>query len=174
MAHPEEYQYLFKIKSMFRDYFCFKNVVDIGSLDVNGNNRILFEYCKYVGVDIVAGNNVDVVMPGHKFKPASLVDTVISTECFEHDPYFEDTLLNMYDMLKPKGLLIFTCATTGRAPHGPGPIVNGEMYYKNITPEDIFRVLDPEKKFDTYAIECEIKSPTLSDIRFYGRKNNVG
>ena len=37
-----------------------ESVLDIGSLDVNGNPRSLFD-CEYRGIDIVDGKNVDVV-----------------------------------------------------------------------------------------------------------------
>jgi hypothetical protein len=32
---------------------------------VNGNNRSLFEKCDYVGLDVIEGNNVDIVCVAH-------------------------------------------------------------------------------------------------------------
>ena len=34
-------------------------------IDVNGNNRSLFEKCDYVGLDVIEGNNVDIVCVAH-------------------------------------------------------------------------------------------------------------
>ena len=171
MAHPEQYLFFNKVKCLHSDYFRFKTVADIGSLDVNGNLRWLFEYCNYTGIDIFAGNNVDIVMPGHRYKPQAPLDAIISAECFEHDPYFKDTLQNMYSILRAGGLMAFTCATTGRSEHGPGPEIDGRMYYRNITVEDVYNTLKPQESFSSYSIETEIKSPILSDIRFWGIKN---
>lgn len=41
-------------------------------------------------------------------------DTIISTECFEHDPEYSESLNKIYKMLKPDGLFCFTCASTNR------------------------------------------------------------
>lgn len=72
-------------------------------------------------------------------------DTITSTECFEHDPEYKDSLLKIIEMLKPDGLFFFTCASTGRPEHGTrrttpnhsygtiGKIEDMEDYYKNLT-----------------------------------------
>ena len=91
--------------------------MDIGSLDINGNTRFLFEDFEYTGVDIGEGPNVDVVSKGHEFK-SERFDIVISTECFEHDMYYKETLKNCVKLCKAGGMFIFTCASTGRAEHG--------------------------------------------------------
>ena len=62
-----------------------KLVLDIGSLDINGNNQYLFEDCQYTGIDVGVGKNVDIVSKAHELKmPSGTYDTIISTECFEH------------------------------------------------------------------------------------------
>jgi hypothetical protein len=53
---------------MFLQYFIDKCVLDVGSLDINGNNRYLFDNCEYTGLDIGEGPNVDIVMPIHEYK----------------------------------------------------------------------------------------------------------
>jgi cyclopropane fatty-acyl-phospholipid synthase-like methyltransferase len=45
-------------------------------------------------------------------------DTIISSECFEHDPEYKESFIKIYNMLKPDGLFCFTCASTGRNEHG--------------------------------------------------------
>ena len=68
MAHPEQRTFMTYVKEKFPEKFINCRVLDIGSLDINGNNRYLFTDYKYIGVDIGAGNNVDVVCRGHEFK----------------------------------------------------------------------------------------------------------
>jgi hypothetical protein len=36
----------------------------------------------------------------------------------EHNKYRKESLQNMYDLLEDRGVLVLTCATTGRAEHG--------------------------------------------------------
>ena len=118
MAHKEQIDFFVKVKNKFPDVFKNCDVLDIGSLDINGNNRYLFENYTYTGVDIGPGNNVDVISKGHEFKPDKKYDIVISSECFEHDMYYKKTILNCIELTKQGGLFTFTCATTGRPEHG--------------------------------------------------------
>ncbi|MGI6093640.1 MAG: methyltransferase domain-containing protein [Negativicutes bacterium] len=182
MAHQEQIEYCLKIKKKYPEYFQKKLVLDVGSLDINGNNHYLFEDCLYLGVDVAEGRNVDIVCLGSELKlPDATFDTIISTECFEHDRYYPETLKNIYRMLKPGGLFIFTCATTGRAEHGtrrssPGDaplLVNYEDwqdYYKNINESDIREVLDLDGLFSEYGFEVNNMS---HDLYFYGIKVNA-
>lgn len=153
-------------------------VLDIGSLDVNGNNRYLFSDYEYTGVDLAAGDNVDVVSKGHEFKAGHKFDVVISTECFEHDKMWRETIKNCLDHLKDGGLFIFTCATTGRPEHGTArsgthwaspftSITWGEEYYQNLTEADIRTLFDPEAIFSEYKFSTNEAS---KDLYFYGIK----
>ena len=67
MAHPEQKVWCNYVKQKRPEFFKNVHVCDIGSLDINCNNRYLFEDYKYVGVDICTGRNVDVVMKAHEF-----------------------------------------------------------------------------------------------------------
>jgi len=119
MAHIEQQQFCLKMKSKFPNYFVNKKVLDIGSLDVNGNNRFLFENCEYFGLDVGEGKNVDIVCPGHLYDaPSEYFDIIISTEVFEHDLYYRETISNIMRMLKPGGIFMFTCASGQRPEHG--------------------------------------------------------
>lgn len=132
-----------RIRDSFPDHFKNKRVLDVGSMNINGDNRYLFTDCEYTGLDIGEGRNVDVVMPVHIF--TGDYDTVISTEMLEHDVHWRESLLAM---LKLAGeFLIFTCAGPGRAEHGTtrtspddSPFTND--YYRNISPYDIKTVID--------------------------------
>lgn len=182
MAHKEQFDFCRKIKAKFPQYFKNKIVVDIGCLDINGNNNYLFDNCLYMGVDVGVGKNVDFVSKGHEFLlPDESVDVIISTECFEHDMYYDKTLKNIYRMLKPGGFLIFSCATTGRPEHGTrrttpkdAPLLidegNWSDYYKNLTPLDIQAVFDLESCFSDYFFNI---STTHYDLYFYGIKSGA-
>ena len=158
--HLEVMRFVEETKNALPQYFNNARVLEIGSRTIElpyqpEENLIItqplikpyFQNCEYIGVDISEGHNVDVVCKGHEFKSDELFDTIISCECFEHDPFWELTIQNMIDHLKWNGLLIFTCASTGRSEHGtqrsdpnasPATVeIEGwQDYYKNLTKED--------------------------------------
>lgn len=47
MAHKAQITYCNQIKQLYPEYFIGKNVLDVGSMDINGNNRYLFTDCNY-------------------------------------------------------------------------------------------------------------------------------
>src|SRR5664279_730454 len=102
------------VKQRHPEYFTGKDVLDCGSLDINGNNRYLFSGGTYLGIDICEGKNVDVVTPVHLFEPGRSYDVVISTEMLEHDSNCILSLQNMFFHTNYGGLLIFTAAGTNR------------------------------------------------------------
>lgn len=176
MAHTEQIEYCTSIKEMMPQYFNNVRVLDIGSLDINGNNRYLFTDSEYIGIDIGEGNNVDEVCEGHLYKSKKKFDVVISTECFEHDKHYADTIRNIITkLLKPGGLFLFTCATVGRPEHGTtrtsksdSPFTND--YYKNLTVQDIKAVADFDKEFFNHEFKARLTWP--QDLYFYGIKAN--
>jgi SAM-dependent methyltransferase len=164
--HIQAKNFTIFVKSILPNYFINKKVLDVGSGDINGNNRFLFENCDYQGNDVVPANNVTIVSKTKDlpFEDNSF-DTIISTECFEHDPEYKYSLLKIYKMLKPDGLFAFTCASTGRPEHGTrrtspydsygtrGNIHDMVDYYKNLTEFDLNYVLNLNELFsswDTY------------------------
>ena len=179
MAHKEQQQFFLRVKRKYPQYFKDVFVLDIGSLDINGNNHFLFENHQYWGVDIAPGRNVNVVSKGHEFKSNNRFDVVMSSECFEHDMYYYKTILNCLLHLKSGGLFMFSCASTGRAEHGTlrsnpedAPLLSEvdtewANYYKNLTQEDILKVFNPEFVFSEYLFEY---NPVSCDLYFYGIK----
>jgi hypothetical protein len=118
-----------------------RSVTEFGSLNVNGTVRDLFDADSYVGIDIGPGPGVDVVCRAHTYQGPQ-TDCVISCEMLEHDEYWQQSLRAMCDHLSPGGLLIMTCATTGRAEHGtrkrrPGSAPFVGNYYRNLTQSDV-------------------------------------
>jgi len=179
MAHPEQKEFVEKVKNRYPDMFNKKKVVDFGSLDINGSNKEHFTDCEYTGVDIGEGKNVDVISKCHEFESSDLFDVVITTEMLEHDMYWEKSLKKMVELLKKKGLLLITCATTGRPSHGhstadpdsspfTSAIPKWGTYYKNLTEEDIAPFLNPSENFLEFehSVNEEHK-----DYQFWGIKN---
>lgn len=79
----------------------------------------LFDECQYEGNDVIQAPNVTIVSKTGALPFAdNTFDTIISTECFEHDPEYIASWKKAYAMLKPGGLFCFTCASTNRAEHG--------------------------------------------------------
>lgn len=179
MSHKEQREYCEKIRDLYPQYFAGVDVLDCGSLDINGNNRYLFTNNSYIGIDVGEGENVNVVTPIHKYDaPYESFDFIISTECFEHDQHYKESLLNICGMLKSGGMFLFTCATTGRAEHGTkrtspedAPLLSGEWgdYYKNLTEEDIREAIPVDKIFSDYKFEVDDKH---KDLNFYGIKRS--
>jgi SAM-dependent methyltransferase len=153
----------------------------VGSGDINGNNSFLFENCYYIGNDVIEARNVSIVSKTKDlpFK-SNIFDTIISTECFEHDPEYTESILKIYDMLKPGGLFLFTCASTGRAEHGTRRTSPGDSYgtignlpdmvdyYKNLTEVDLNNILPLSKSFSSWNTYYNSNS---KDLYFLGIKN---
>jgi SAM-dependent methyltransferase len=164
--HNQARDFTIFVKQILGDYFNNKRVLDVGSGDINGNNRFLFENCEYDGNDVIQANNVTIVSKTKDLPfTDDAFDTIVSTECFEHDPEYKESLTKIYKMLKPDGLFFFTCASTGRVEHGTrrvspqdsygtiGNLPDMSDYYKNLTEIDLNDVLSLNTLFsvwDTY------------------------
>jgi len=86
--------------------------LDVGAFDINGTlGGSIPKRWKYVGTDILAGDNVDLVMTG-EFKiplPSNDVDLVLSTSCLEHCRNPFKLVKEMARVLKV-GSYMFICA----------------------------------------------------------------
>ena len=178
--HPEARHFMKYAKETFPTSFRRKRVLDVGSGDINGNNRWLFEECEYHGNDVVQAPNVTIVSKTKDLPfDDAFFDTIVSTECFEHDPEYEESLKKMYRMLKPGGLLAFTCASTGRPEHGTRRTSPGDSYgtkyhvedmvdyYKNLTGDDIRDVFHIPREFSWCRMYYNSES---CDLYFIGMK----
>jgi SAM-dependent methyltransferase len=183
MAHLNQQNFIWQVKEKFPKFFSDVKVLDIGSLDVNGNNKIFFNHpFFYVGVDLQEGKNVDAVSPGHLYDSGFQFDTVISTECFEHDMYWARTLQNMVKVLRSGGLLAFTCASTDRPEHGTlrtspenAPLLEGmneewANYYRNLSEKDIRSVLNVTEIFSDFEFREDYSGYIGNDLYFWGIK----
>jgi SAM-dependent methyltransferase len=182
--HPEAREFLDFVYSHLPDYYVRCKVLDVGGGDINGNNRMYFgQDCEYDANDVAPAPNVSIVCKTSDLTfPDGTFDVIISSECFEHDMWYAESLRNIVRMLKPGGLFVFTCASTGRGEHGtrrahPNCSFTQSQadeawkdYYKNLTPEDVQAVVPCEDEFATHAFFCN----TLShDLYFYGIKRSA-
>ena len=197
MAHNQQWDFCKKVKSKFPNNFNNIKVLDIGAFDVNGNEAFLFDDCEFVGLDIGPGDGVDIVCPAQDYDaPDGTFDTIISCECWEHNPYYKESIQNAVRMLKPKGLFLFTCATTGRPIHGTTtqdaidkanmktfqgteiikwktmPNVSRDNwdndYYRNVTGDDVRECISIDDTFESYGFEVDSKH---CDLYFWGIKS---
>lgn len=103
-----------------------KDVLEVGSLDVNGTVRPMVEGTRrpatYIGVDVVGGPGVDRVLDAvdlYETFGRDAFDVVISTEMMEHAEDWKSSLLNMVAVLRPGGVLVITTRGPGFPYHHP-------------------------------------------------------
>lgn len=171
--HAEQKQFCKWVKKRFFSRFMWDEVYDIGSYDVNGNNRYLFKpWTKYTGIDVYPGKNVDKVGRAIDILPTlPKTKIIISTEMLEHDNTWDKSLLAMYNALEEDGLLVITCAGEGRQEHGttrtsPQDSPGTTDYYQNITLDMFSSVLKPGM-FSEYYLKHDDRQ---NDVNFYGVK----
>ncbi len=91
-------------------------VLDVGAQDINGSLRGCAPgEAVYVGVDMVAGKGVDIVLddPHALPFPDGQFDAVVSTSCFEHDPMFWVTFLEIVRVTKDGGHVYINVPSNG-------------------------------------------------------------
>lgn len=183
--HPEAREFLAYCLTMFGRTFYHGKVLDVGSGDINGNNRIYFkEGVEYVGCDVHPGPNVTVCSPCHELTFADgTFDVVISSECFEHDMKYEKSFPAIYRMLKNSGIFVFTCESTGRREHGTRRSTAGDSlstqladsewpdYYKNLTTQDVVASLAGTGKMsELFGYHAFYYNSRTCDLYFVGIK----
>lgn len=177
MAHREQLKFIEIACKAFNSSSTDLKILEIGSYDVNGSIRkIMPKHKVYIGVDLSEGPGVDLIASGHTVKLDEQFDIVLSCECFEHNPFWKETFLNMHDHLQKDGVMIVTCASTGRVEHGtdrtnrlhsPGTASVGINYYQNLTKSDLVKNLDLPNLFAYYDFfECKASN----DLYFIGQK----
>jgi hypothetical protein len=173
MSHKEQIDFFLMLKQKFPQMFSEVDVLEIGSLDINGSIRGLFDAKTYIGVDLDNGPSVDVVGEGQNLTyDDGSFDVTVSAECFEHNPYWLETFLNMCRM--SSSFVIFTCASEGRPEHGTSattpqnsPFTVKWDYYKNLNKEDFESHIDFSEIFFSYEFSYNSVS---KDLYFWGIK----
>jgi len=167
--HQSSVDFMNCVKLFNPNSFKNKRVLDVGSQDINGNNRYLFENCIYVGLDLGTGLNVDVVSHIADYQPTYLFDTIISTNALEHDKRYKESFQAIaIDLLKSGGLFAFSCASHGSIEHGTTEHYSGHSphtndHYKNLDENDVRESLDLDIYFSSYNFQINV-----NDLQFWG------
>jgi hypothetical protein len=175
MAHNQQREFFLRIKEKFPEYFNDVSVIEIGSLNINGTIRDFYNSNKYIGIDLQAGPGVDMILEGQNVKlPDNSFDVAASAECFEHNPFWKETFLNMYRMASK--FVIITCASDGRGEHGTtrtspqdSPFTLEWDYYKNLNEQDFKNEFNLDLMFSEYEFSYNANS---CDLYFWGVKDN--
>lgn len=180
MSHLKQREFIGFVKEYFPDFFEQKKVLEVGSLCINRSIREFFADCDYTGVDLEIGKGVDLAIPGQLIDfPSKSFDVTISCECFEHNPFWLETFINMLRMTKPGGLVIITCACYGRPEHGttrstpgasPLTIRQGWNYYSNLSDNDFYQRVNLKNWFSHYQF---FYNYTSKDLYFIGIIENL-
>lgn len=169
--HIEAREFTEFVRTILPRSFHNVRVLDAGGGDINGNNRFLFSWAnskdassQYVCNDIGPAPNVTIVSTTKDLPfPDKHFNTIISTECFEHDAQYAESLRKIVALLSDGGLFVFTCASTGRPEHGTrrttphdswgtiGHHADFQDYYKNLTIDDIAKVLQLDSIFEHWS-----------------------
>jgi SAM-dependent methyltransferase len=180
--HRQARHFLEFIKKYFPEFLQNKVVLDVGSGDINGNNQWIFSNCQYIGNDVFSAPNVSIVSKTSELPfENDTFDSIVSSECFEHDPEYIKSFQKILAMLKPGGLFFFTCATIGRGEHGTirttpkdsygtiGKVEGWTNYYKNVSLEDLDRAVNLNENFSQWKAYY---NPPSGDIYFWGIKKS--
>ena len=180
MAHIQQSQFFSCIHKEYPSFFSGGRVAEVGSLNINGSIRDLFKSEEYVGYDVFDGYGVDKVEQGQLISsPTGYCDVVVSSECFEHNPFWVETFSNMLRITRPGGLIVLSCATTGRQEHGTtrsnindSPLTNkiGWSYYKNLDANDFLNTFNMQGWFDGFHF---MMCPQTFDLYFYGVRSAI-
>jgi SAM-dependent methyltransferase len=177
--HQAVKDFIVNVRKELPHKFRFRSVLEVGSKSINGSPRKYFWFCHYFGIDLSNGKGVNYVgrlsrlyyqgmFTNHSFQ------VVISTEALEHDKEWDISLGIMYNVLKPNGLMIITCAAPDRQPHGisnsnPSDSPDTNDWYRNISTTDFKSVL-PSHLFSHYIL---MYGRGKNDLYFYGIKKEI-
>jgi SAM-dependent methyltransferase len=149
------------------------SVLDIGGRNINGSARVAYPNADpFVVLDILDGDNVNIVADAAIWEPDRQYDLVVSSECFEHAQDWRAIVKTAFAALRPGGVFVGTMAGPGRPIHsghdgGPG-LYEGE-YYENIDPGDLNKVLS-SAGFEVVEIDSNAEPPLPCDVRCFARK----
>lgn len=104
-----------------------KNILDIGSMSVNGSLKPIFDKGKYIGLDQESGPNVNIIASSHKIPiEDNSIDIITCSSCFEHDDMFWISFLEFCRVIKSGGLIYINAPSNG--PYHAYPVDNWRFY----------------------------------------------
>lgn len=134
--HESSYQEMVRFAERFLDSERVLKILDIGSYDVNGTYKAIFEKpnWKYIGLDLVPGPNVDVVSdePYYYPFPDEYFDVVVSGSVLEHVRDMHWVMIEAARILKNDGIMCHIAPWT---------------YPEHKYPEDCWRIMPDGMKF---------------------------
>jgi SAM-dependent methyltransferase len=129
-------------------------VLEIGSLDVNGNLNDELKHCDHVRLDMREGKNVDIVANAHDLPfEANSFDAVICVDVFEHDSAFWVTMREIDRVLKSKGAIVLAASGLG-FPHHSHP-----YDYWRFTKYALAELLKEYDNVEVKADDTKLKKP---------------
>jgi len=115
--HASSFNHMEDLAGRYLDSGQAMRILDIGSCDVNGSYRPIFENpnWRYQGLDLEPGPNVDIVVSSPYSYPlkSNSIDLVVSGQAFEHIEFFWLTWLEIVRVLKPLGLVFLIAPSMG-------------------------------------------------------------
>jgi len=117
-------------------------VLDVGGQNVNGTAHDWFTH-PATTITTLDVENADVIADARTWQPTRQFDVVMATEVFEHIEDWRAVLNTMALALRPGGVLLATCASTGRPAHGAtgAPLPADGEHYRNVDPPELVEAL---------------------------------
>jgi len=140
-------------------------IIDIGSLDINGSYKQLFDddQWEYTGVDIIEGKNVDLILKDLYLLPYedNSIDIVISGQAFEHMEYPWLMMGQIHRVLKTGGLCCIIVP-------GSGPIHERPDCWR-ILPDGMIGMA---KLSGLTIVELGLSPVSWNDVTLISKKDN--
>lgn len=182
MAHIEQLEFFAQCFESFPEIFKTNTskVIDIGSLDINGGPHLLLD-SNYIGCDIGSGPNVDLVCPSQELGFDLLTfDAAISSECFEHNAFWKESLGQMARLTRRGGVVIWSAAGIGRAEHGTSRskdngisapfVATSNDYYRNLDAQTASRAIFHQGWYSHFAF---FENRKANDLYFIGLRHGA-
>lgn len=106
--HPDSTLIAGNFKAKYESFFIGKKLLEVGSQDINGSYRNIFQDYEYLGLDILPGPGVDIVSAVHDVFPFDVpcFDIVLSGQTLEHCERPWNTVKEISRVMKPGAICL--------------------------------------------------------------------
>lgn len=120
--HTGNVDWLRDVNTRFSQDLRGKKLLELGALNINGSARSYLEVGRWIGIDQIAGADVDIVCKAAetKFEIAEF-DLILCTSMLEHDPNWSASISWNVQWLRPGGLFLLSWGAEGNQWHLPEP-----------------------------------------------------
>lgn len=155
MAHRSQLEYVRDVVALFdARTIASMSVLEVGSRNINGSVRkYLGTARKYIGIDPVAGRDVDIectAVEYHALYPEdeNSFNIIVCCEVLEHDPEWQETLEAINSLVRENGIVILTWASPARPEHGTARTDGNQFsflpdYYFAPSLDQVLKVVEP-------------------------------